>query len=186
MPALPGESAPIAVEGKYGSLIFWQVATEPGGPPAHPGDGTNFPREAAELLGWYEVTFADGLTRAVEIRYGENVRAWNEGFQLHYYAREVRAGTLPDGPSASLGVNKPATRPAGKPLVMWGLEWTNPRPHVEITSVVLHGARALPEIRPRRKVSAARPMLLGITAIELPKWEDYGRGKLSDLPGLGG
>jgi hypothetical protein len=129
------------------------------------GDGTNFPREAGELLGWYEVLFADGLTRAVEVRYSENVSAWDAGFQLLYYAREARAGEQPDG----------------RPLVIWGLEWTNPRPHIEIESVVLRGAGALPEVRPRGRVSDARAMLLGITAVELPKWEDY-RGLA--LPGL--
>jgi len=161
----PHASEPIPITARYGSLIFWQVATAQGAETPHVGDGTNFPREAGELLGWYEVLFADGLTRAVEVRYSENVSAWDAGFQLLYYAREARAGEQPDG----------------RPLVIWGLEWTNPRPHIEIESVVLRGAGALPEVRPRGRVSDARAMLLGITAVELPKWEDY-RGLA--LPGL--
>ena len=165
----PHSSLPIAIGGKYGSLIFWQMTTAPGAASAHVGDGTNFPHDATELIGWYEVVYADGLTHAVEIHYGESVGAWDEGFKSLYHAREVRVGELPDG----------------KPLVMWGLEWTNPRAHVEIVSVTLHGARAVPEIRPSKRVSAARPMLLGITAIELPKWEDCRGGKAPALPGLG-
>ena len=163
----PHESAPIPVNGKCGSLIFWQVATAKGGRPAHAGDGTNHPREAAELLGWYEILYADGLTRAAEIRYGENVMAWDNGYELLYYAREVPAGELPDG----------------KALVIWGLEWTNPRPAVPIVSVTMKGARSLPELRESEGASDARAMLLGITAVETPKWEDYRPGKKGKLPG---
>jgi hypothetical protein len=166
-PSFPQASTPIRVNGKYASLIFWQVATEKGGRPAHAGDGTNYPREAAELLGCYEIRYADGLVRSAEIRYGENVGAWDGGHELLYYAREVPAGALPDG----------------RPLVIWGLEWTNPRPALAIESVVLKGARPLPETRSQGGSSDARPMLLGITAIEHPKWEDYRPGKEGKLPG---
>ncbi len=163
----PQASKAIRIGGKYASLIFWQVATAAGGRPAHAGDGTNHPREAAELLGWYEIRFADGLTRQAEVRYHENVGAWDEGHVLLYYAREVESGRLPEG----------------KPLVIWGLEWTNPRPEVEIESVTLHGARTMPE-RGEGHFSGARPMLLGITAIEALKWEDYRPGKEGKLPGV--
>ncbi len=161
-------SAAIPVSGEHASLIFWQVATEKGGDAMHAGDATNHPREAYELLGWYEIKYADGLTRCAEIRYGENVRAWDEGHGLLYHAREASAGDLPDG----------------RPLVMFGLEWTNPRPAVEIESVTMHGARAMPKLRPADGVSEARPMLLGITAVAWPKWEDYRPGKAGQLPGV--
>jgi hypothetical protein len=165
----PYEAQPVPIGGKHGSLIFWQAATEKGGHVMHAGDGTHYPREAAELLGWYEILYADGLTRTAEIRYGENVRAWDEGFGPLYYAREVPAGTRPDG----------------EPLVVWGLEWTNPRPAVEIVSVTLRGAGATPETRPKRDgVSAARPMLLGITAVELPRFADYHPESGGKLPGM--
>ena len=160
------QSRAIPVGGTYGSLIFWQVATEQGANPPHTGDGTHYPRESAELLGWYGIRFADGLTRAAEIRFGENVQAWDRGYRMDdwhkshqpmYHAIEVRAGVQSDG----------------RPLIMWGLEWTNPRPAVPIESVVLHGAGAVPETRPEHFVSNARPMLLGITGIELPTLGDY-------------
>jgi len=163
----PHDSAPIPVGGNYGGLIFWQVAAERGGEPVHAGDGTNHPRESSEMLGWYEIRYADGLTRGAEVRYAENVGAWDEGYALLYHAREVPAGELPDG----------------APLVIWGLEWTNPRPEVEIESVVLRGARAIPELRYEGSTSDAKAMLLGITAVETPKWEDYRPEKAGKLPG---
>jgi hypothetical protein len=149
------EAAPIPVGGAYASLIFWQVATESGDRPIPPYN-TAYPREGAELLGWYEVRYADGLVGSAEIRYGENLRAWNEGHALPYHAHEVTAGRRADG----------------SPLVIWGLEWTNPRPSIPIASVTLRGARPSPETRRQGHVSQARPLLLGITAVELPKLED--------------
>lgn len=163
----PHASEVIPLEGEYGALIFWQVATGKGGEVAHAGDGTNFPRDAAELLGWYEVRYADGLSRCAEIRYGENVMEWNHGHALLYQPRELPAGQLPDG----------------RPLVIWGLEWTNPRPGTPIASVTMHGARSLPAEHRTHGPSDARPMLLGITAIETPKWEDYRPEKKGKLPG---
>ena len=61
--------------------------------------------------------------------------------------RSLVSGTLPDGRDA----------------VVWGSEWTNPRPDVEIASVRLVGSPG---------PSAARPILLGITAVEKPRVED--------------
>jgi hypothetical protein len=153
-----GEAArPIPVGGTYGSLIFWQVATGRGDPAMIEPCSTTCPREQGELLGWYEIRFADGLTHAAEIRFGENVRAWNEGRGLLYHAHEAGAGgALPDG----------------RPLTVWGLEWTNLRHSIPIESVTLHGARTSPESRPEGKVSDACPILLGITAVERPRLED--------------
>jgi hypothetical protein len=162
----PHASAEIPVGGKFGSLIFWQVATEKGGAASHAGDGTNHPREAAELLGWYEIKFSDGASWHAEIRYHENVGVWDEGHKLLYYSREAEAGTLP----------------GGETLVIWGFEWTNPRPEIEIESVTMRGARTNPS-RPEGGFSEARPMLLGITAVQDLKWEDYRPGKEGKIPG---
>jgi hypothetical protein len=162
----PHTSAEIPVGGKFGSLVFWQVATEKGGTASHAGDGTNHPREAAELLGWYEIKFSDGASWHAEIRYHENIGVWDEGHKLLYYSREAEAGKLP----------------SGEPLVVWGFEWTNPRPEMEIESVTMRGACTNPS-RPEGNFSEARPMLLGITAVQDPKWEDYRPGKEGKIPG---
>ena len=66
----------------------------------------------------------------------------------YYLARPVRAGLLPDGRAA----------------VVWGSEWVNPRPDVPIVSVKLVGSPG---------PSDARPLLLGVTAVEKPRVEDY-------------
>ncbi len=162
----PHASQPLPIGGKYASLIFWQVASGTGGYLRDAGEKSNTPREAAELLSWYELRYADGLTRTAEVRFGLNLLEWNYGFEARYdaplyHAREIRAGVLPDG----------------RPAVIWGFEWTNPRPEIVIESMVVRGARAMPETYGPSYTSDARPILLGITGVESPRWEDYRPGR---------
>jgi hypothetical protein len=148
----PGErpvEAALPITGRWASLIFLQAATAPGRPAIHAGDQTHFPRESSELLGYYEIRFADGLVAAHEIRADETLGAWNASLDgLYYVARSVVAGSLPDG----------------KPAVLWASEWTNPRPDVPIASVRLVGTPG---------PSSAEPLLFGVTAVEKPRVEDY-------------
>ena len=139
----------LPVAGRWASLLFLQSATGEGRPDIHAGDQTHFPHESSELLGYYEIRFADELTLTHEIRYDETVGPWNAGLGRTYYAtRPVVSGRLPDGRSA----------------VAWASEWTNPRPDVPIVSVTLVGSPG---------PSDARPILLGVTAVEKPRVEDY-------------
>jgi hypothetical protein len=139
----------LPVSGRWASLLFLQAATAKGRPSIHAGDQTHFPRESSELLGFYEIRFADALVDTHEIRSEETVARWDAGLsELSYFARPVVAGRLPDGRDA----------------VLWASEWTNPRPDVPIVSVSLVGAPG---------PSAAEPLLFGITAVEKPRVEDY-------------
>ncbi len=147
----PGEE-PLAVElpisGRWASLVFVHSASAAGAPAIHAGDQTHFPRESSELLGLYEIRFKDGVVETHGIRYDENLGRWDAGLEgLYYQARALPLGTLPDGREA----------------VAWGSEWTNPRPDVDIVSVRLVGSPG---------PSAARPMLLAVTAVEKPRVED--------------
>jgi hypothetical protein len=138
----------LPIRGRWASLVFVQSATGEGRPPIHAGDQTHFPRESSELLGFYEIRYADGLVETHAIRYDETVGSGNRGLTLpFYFARPLVAGRLPDGGAA----------------VVWASEWANPRPDVPIESVALVGAPG---------PSNARPILLGVTAVEKPRVED--------------
>ena len=148
----PGElplSIDLPISGQWASLVFIQSATDQGRETIHAGDQTHFPHESSELLGFYEVQFADGLVSTHEIRYDENLAKWDTGFKTPYYlVRGIEAGKLPDGRKA----------------VLWASEWVNPRPDVPITSVRMVGSPG---------PSTALPLLFGVTAVEKPKVEDY-------------
>jgi hypothetical protein len=139
----------LPVVGRWASLLFLQAATAEGRPGIHAGDQTHFPRESSELLGFYEIRYADQLVATHEIRFDETVGRWDAGVSRPlYFARTVLSGRLPDGRGAAL----------------WASEWTNPRPDVPIVSVTLVGSPG---------PSTAEPMLFGITAVEKPRVEDY-------------
>jgi hypothetical protein len=141
--------ASLPIAGRWASLLFLHASTGEGRPAIHAGDQTHFPRESSELLGYYEVRFADDLVAVHEIRYDENVARWDAGWtRALYLGRPVVAGKLPDGRDA----------------VLWASEWVNPRPDVPIVSVTLVGTPG---------PSPALPVLFGVTAVEKPRVEDY-------------
>ena len=140
---------PLPITGRWASLVFIQSATGKGRDTIHAGDQTHFPRESSELLGFYEIRYADGLGAAHEIRCDETVAAWDAGFAAPlYFTRAISAGVLPDGRKA----------------VLFASEWTNPRPDVPIVSVTMKGSPG---------PSSACPILFAVTAIEKPRVEDY-------------
>jgi hypothetical protein len=139
----------IPVGANFAALVFFQSATSRGRPNVHAGDDTFFPNDASELIGIYEIVYADGLTACAEIRYDANVSVWSAGLRvLLYHARGIVAGTLPGGGD----------------LVIWGNEWVNPRPDQPIASIRFRGSGG---------PSQAMPMLLGITGIEKTRLSDY-------------
>jgi len=159
----PGEQSPyplsvtIPVGGAYASLVFLQAAAKRGRAPVHSGPPSFFPHDTADPLGGYEVTYENGQKDVAIVRFGENVGAWDQGLgAMFYHARSIVAGQLPDG----------------KPLVLWGFEWVNPRPEIAIAQVSMFGIRG--RIRQRQEyIEGVYPILLGITAVEKPRLEDY-------------
>ena len=56
--------------------------------------------------------------------------------------------------------------------MVWGLEWINPRPEIAIAQVNMFGIRG--RTRPGRAyIEGVFPILLGVTAIQRPRLEDY-------------
>ncbi|GHF29398.1 hypothetical protein HNQ07_000867 [Deinococcus metalli] len=93
---------------------------------------------AREVIGHYEVAYADGTTLNVPLEYGRNIRAWTDTVTSSMILAPGFAGQTRDG----LSVNVPV------------LEWPNPRPDAVITSVTLVSDG-----------KNANPALLGLTVI---------------------
>ena len=86
-------------------------------------------RDSADLLGWYEVVYDDGLPEFVPIRYGVNIQEWN--WRQHprrgaycYGADEVACG-----------------RSSEEPVSFFAFEWTSPRLGQVIREVNLRGSK---------------------------------------------
>ena len=94
----PQSRALLPVSGRWASLLFLHAATAAGRASVHAGDQTHFPHESSELIGYYEIRYADDLVDVHEIRYDENVARWDAGLsRAYYFGRAVVSGKLPDG-----------------------------------------------------------------------------------------
>jgi hypothetical protein len=93
---------------------------------------------AREVIGHYEVAYADGTTVSVPLEYGRNIRAWTDTVPSSMILAPGFSGQTRDG----LAVNVPV------------LEWTNPKPDTVIRSVTLVSDG-----------KNANPTLIGLTVI---------------------
>ena len=136
----------------------------------HAGDQTHFPRESSELLGFYEIRYADELVATHEIRFDETVARWDAGLaKLLYLARPVRPGKPPRRPRrGALGerVDEPAARRPDRLGDARGLA----RPVRRAARALRrHGRREAP----RRGLSLARTIHEGHPAsfVNSPSWQ---------------
>ena len=84
--------------------------------------------DSADLLGWYEVVYQDGLVENLPIRYGVNILEWNWG-------RNRNAGKYCYGADRVI-----CTEGRQNPITFFALEWTNPRLGKAIAEVRLKGS----------------------------------------------
>ena len=86
-------------------------------------------RDSADLLGWYEVVYEDGLPELVPIRYGANILEWN-------WRRNSRRGAY------CYGADEVACGQSGEePISFFALEWTSPRLGQVIREVNLRASK---------------------------------------------
>ncbi|MHB0878446.1 MAG: family 20 glycosylhydrolase [Anaerolineae bacterium] len=143
------ETAPVSGEIAVGRhvaglsfLHYAHAAVEPlptwGFPNALGKDGYN-------LLGAYVVTYDDGTTEEIEIRYGDNVSAPNLLFGEDVSGTPFWAVPAWEGRDRSR-----------EPVTLWAHEWTNPHPDKQVTSLSLrYGAG-----RPNEEIA-----LVAVTAL---------------------
>jgi hypothetical protein len=85
--------------------------------------------DSADLLGWYEIVYEDGLPEVIPIRYGVNILEWNWG-------RDERSGKYCyDAKAVMCSPN------AEHPVTFFVFEWESPRLGKVIREVRLKGSR---------------------------------------------
>ena len=94
-----------------------------------------------DVVGHYDVKYADGQTLSVPLAYGRSIRAWTDVVASSMVLSPAWAGQTTDGLDVAVGV----------------LEWPNPRPNVAIQSVTLVSDG-----------KNANPTLIGLTALGTP------------------
>ena len=119
-----GEAPAVKIGEDASSLLFLHACARAGRNEAGYRTIFNFP-DTADLLGWYEVVYQDGLVDTIPIRYGLNTLQWNAG-------GSARAGACYLADAVSCGRDAPAT--------FYAFEWVNPRFGKIIQEVRLRGA----------------------------------------------
>ena len=83
--------------------------------------------DSADLLGWYEVVYEDGLPEVIPLRYGINILEWNWGKKSDARTYCYGADLVACGQDSH------------NPLTFFALEWKNPRLGKIIQEVRLKG-----------------------------------------------
>jgi hypothetical protein len=87
--------------------------------------------DTADLLGFYEMVYEDGLAITVPIRYGVNILEWNADIGKCLYGADKVNCSQPGAP---------------KPAAFYAFEWTNPRfgrKIMEVNLIGSHGFKGL-------------------------------------------
>ena len=87
----------------------------------------DFP-DSADLLGWYEVVYEDGLPEVIPVRYGINILEWNWGASKSVNSYCYGADLVPCGQGEDSPVN------------FFAVEWTSPRLGKVIREVRVKGS----------------------------------------------
>lgn len=135
-PEFPIASEPITIGEDVSSLLFLHALARPSGSQIAYRLIHNF-ADAADLLGWYEVTYEDGFSINVPVRYGVNILEWNwptqpEADRICYTADPVQLGAGGDG----------------QRVTFFAFEWTNPRLGKAIRQIRLHGSQQFRNSKP--------------------------------------
>jgi hypothetical protein len=85
--------------------------------------------DSADLLGWYEVVYEDGLPEVIPIRYGVNILEWNWGRDERSWAYCYNAKAVQCSPNSE------------HPITFFVLEWESSRLGKVIHEVRLKGSR---------------------------------------------
>jgi hypothetical protein len=122
----PVDAAPsIAVNQDASSLIFLHASTAPGASRMAYDIPHNF-EDTADLLGWYEVVYADGYVVTLPVRSAVNILHWSRAKDSTAHPYQTAAVDL--------------TAADGRPVTFYRWEWTNPRFGKVIREVRLKGS----------------------------------------------
>ncbi len=96
--------------------------------------------ETADLLGWYEVVYEDGLILTIPIRYGVNILDW--GWRQRILRNEKETIHYNQDKYAYAADAVPVEAGDGEPVTFFAHEWRNPRFGEPIREVRLKAAPA--------------------------------------------
>ena len=136
---LPGSVNGIKIGDDASSLIFLHACAIPA---ANQKAYFNIPNffDSADLLGWYEIVYEDGLKEIIPIQYGVNILEWNPGGEKSIDKKEGDTGSPQHAYCYEADPVSCSADMKNNPVTFFALEWVNPRFGKVIKEVNLHGS----------------------------------------------
>ena len=136
---LPGSVNGINIGDDASSLIFLHACAIPAGNQKAYFNIPNF-FDSADLLGWYEIVYEDGLKEIIPIQYGVNILEWNPGGEKSIDKKEGDTGSPQHAYCYEADPVACSSDMNNKPITFFSFEWVNPRFGKVIKEVNLHGS----------------------------------------------
>lgn len=148
--SLPDEVSGIKIGKDVTSLIFLQTCAKPARNFLTYSLLYNFP-DTADMLGWYEIVYEDGLVETIPIRYGVNILEWNQsGENYCYAAKRINC----------------AKENSDKPLYFYAFEWTNARLGKKIEQINLKGTTGFKAPKTGEIIEDNAVVLVALSTVE--------------------
>jgi hypothetical protein len=96
--------------------------------------------DSADLLGWYEIVYEDGLKEIVPIQYGVNILEWNPGGENSIDKREGDTGSEQSAYCYEADPVACSNDMKNSPVTFFAFEWVNKRFGKVIREVNLYGS----------------------------------------------
>ena len=129
----------IKINDDVSSLIFLHACALPSG---NQKAYFNIPDffDSADLLGWYEIVYEDGLKEIVPIQYGVNILEWNPGGENSIDKREGDTGSEQSAYCYEADPVACSNDMKNSPVTFFAFEWVNKRFGKVIREVNLYGS----------------------------------------------
>ena len=135
---LPSAADGIKIGADVSSLIFLHACAIPAGNQKSYFNIPNF-FDSADLLGWYEVVYEDGLKEIIPVQYGVNILEWNPGGDKSLDTREGDTGS-PQQAYCYEADPVICSADSKNPVIFFAFEWVNPRFGKVVKEVNLRGS----------------------------------------------
>ncbi|MBI5009433.1 MAG: family 20 glycosylhydrolase [Bacteroidia bacterium] len=136
---LQGSVKGIKIGEDVSSLLFLHACAMPAGNQKSYFNIPNF-FDSADLLGWYEIIYEDGLKEIIPLQYGVNILEWNPGGEKSLDTREGDTGSPQQAYCYEADPVACSVDMKNNPVTFFAFEWVNKRFGKVIREVNLYGS----------------------------------------------
>lgn len=162
------QSREIRVNEDVSSIIFLHACAEKGKNEKSYWMIYNFD-DSSDLLGWYVVSYEDGLTETIPIRYGQNILEWDvkkKGNYEDWSSNDYYQSTSQDRYCYYADAIDCSSDMQAHPITLYAYEWENPRQGKKITGIKLFGSSGFKNVRNHKSIEENAVILMGVSVVK--------------------